>query len=149
MDKDPPVNEEDPTCPRATKPMRLCSRARELQILSPLPAITEVLAPRTGAAQREATAAKSQYTTTKSSPRSPQVEKTCTKAVEDPVQSKKINKQTVAKVVFEGPVNVQEIMSGLELDMGVSQGDSPGVRKGEGLRLCESRETRHKGASGF
>ena len=62
---------------------------------------------------------------------------------------KKINKQTVAKVVFEGPVNVQEIMSGLELDMGVSQGDSPGVRKGEGLRLCESRETRHKGASGF
>lgn len=69
--------------------------------------------------------------------------------------SKKIiNKQTVAKVglrhvVFEGPVNVQEIMSGLELDMGVSQRDSLGVRKGEGLRLCESRETRHKGASGF
>lgn len=51
--------------------------------------------------------------------------------------------------MFEGPVNVQEIMSGLELDMGVSQGDSLGVRKGEGLRLCESRETRHKGASGF
>ena len=29
MDKNLPANEEDPTCHRATKPMRLCSRAQE------------------------------------------------------------------------------------------------------------------------
>lgn len=86
----------------------------------------------------------------------PQVEKTCTEAVEDPVQSK-TNKQTVAKVglrhvVFEGPVNVQEMMSGLGARYGCESGRQPGVpgvREGEGFRLCESRETRQKGASGF
>lgn len=54
--------------------------------------------------------------------------------------------------MFEGPVNVQEIMSRLGARYGCESGRQPGVpgvRKREGFRLCESRETRQKGASGF
>ena len=63
---------------RATQLLRLCSRAREPQLLSPRTTTTEARAPRAHAPQREATAMTSPCTATKSSPRSLQLEKTCT-----------------------------------------------------------------------
>ena len=71
---------EDPTCHGATNPVRpqllnLCSRAREPQLLSPCATTTEARAPRARAPQREATAMRSPRTAEKSSPRSPQPEK--------------------------------------------------------------------------
>ena len=69
---------EDPTTKQlAHEPqlLSLRSRAREPQLLSPQPTTTEAHAPRARAPQREATAMRSPCTATKSSPRSPQLEK--------------------------------------------------------------------------
>ena len=57
---------------RAPQLLRLCSRAYEPQLLSPRATTTEAHMPRACALQREATAV---HTVTKSSPRSPQLEK--------------------------------------------------------------------------
>ena len=79
---------EDPTCHRATKPVchnywacmpqllkPACCRARVPQLVSPRAATTEAHAPRACALQWEATTMRSPRTATKSSPRSPQLEK--------------------------------------------------------------------------
>ena len=53
------------------------NKARAPQLLSPRVTTTEACAPRACAPQREATTMRSRCTTTKSSPRSPQLEKAC------------------------------------------------------------------------
>ena len=70
--------QEDPTCCRATKPVHhkllsLRSRAREPQLLKPACLEPMLCSKRS---QREATTMRSLCTTTKSSPHSPQLEKT-------------------------------------------------------------------------
>ena len=72
--------QEDPTCHRATKPqlLNLCSRAHKLQQRSPRATTTKALALYSlCSATREATTMRSPYTTTKSRPCSPQLEKVC------------------------------------------------------------------------
>ena len=69
--------QEDPTYRGATKPcvpqlLSLCSRAREPQLLSPRATTTEARTPRARAPQQEK---RGPHTTMKSSPRSPQLEK--------------------------------------------------------------------------
>ena len=72
---------EDPTCCGATEPhapqlLNLRSRAHEPQLLSPRAATTAARMPRACARQQsKATAMRSPHTATKSSPRSPQLEK--------------------------------------------------------------------------
>ena len=68
---------EDPTCCGAPEPqlLSLCSRAHEPQLLSPCATTTEACVSRARALQWEATAMRSLCTANKSSPRSPQLEK--------------------------------------------------------------------------
>ena len=56
---------------------------------------------------------------------------------------KSVAKAGLRRVVFEGPVNVQEVMSRLGVRYGCGLGRQPwvlGVRKGERFRLCVYRD---------